>query len=77
MDKDLYALPPEELASVPTVCASLQEAIDALDADRDFLKAGDVFNDDQIDGYIELKQEEATRLAQSPHPVEYDMYYSA
>ena len=77
MDKDLYALPPEELAGVPTVCASLQEAIDSLDVDRDFLKAGDVFNDDQIDAYIALKQEEATRLALAPSPVEYDMYYSA
>ena len=58
MDKNLYDLPPEELKDVPTVCGSLREALDALDADRDFLKKGDVFNDDQIDGYIELKWEE-------------------
>ena len=77
MDKDLYALPPEELEGVPTVAASLREALEALDTDRDFLKAGGVFTDDQIDAYIELKMEEVTRLELSPHPVEFDMYYSA
>jgi len=77
MDKDLYALPPEELAGVPTVAGSLDEALAALDADREFLKQGDVFSDDQIDAYIELKQEEVDRLALTPHPVEFDMYYSA
>ncbi len=76
MDKDLYDLPPEEEKAIPTVCFSLQEAIDALDADRDFLKAGEVFSDDLLDGYIELKQEEITRLQQATHPVEFDMYYS-
>ena len=76
MDKNLYDLPPEELAGVPTVCSSLKEAVDALDADRDFLKKGDVFSDEQIDGYIELKQEEITRFMQTPHPVEFQMYYS-
>ena len=76
MDKDLYALPPEELEGVPTVAASLREAVEALDADRDFLKRGDVFNDDQIDGYIDLKMEEVERLELTPHPVEFDMYYS-
>ena len=77
MDKDLYALPPEELAGVPTVAASLREALDALAADRDFLKQGDVFTDDQIDAYIELKMEEVEKLDLTPHPVEFDMYYSA
>jgi glutamine synthetase len=76
MDKDLYDLPPEELADVPTVSSSLGQALDALDADRDFLKRGDVMNDDQIDGYIELKREEVQRLDMTPHPVEFDMYYS-
>jgi len=77
MDKDLYDLPPEELEGVPTVCSSLSEALDSLHADRDFLKKGDVFTDDQIDGYIALKQEEVTRFLQAPHPVEFEMYYSA
>jgi len=76
MDKDLYDLPPEELKDVPTVCGSLREALDALDADRDFLKKGGVFSDDQIDAYVELKWEEVTRYEQTPHPVEFDMYYS-
>ena len=76
MDKDLYDLPPEEEASIPHVCHSLDQALDELDANRDFLKAGDVFNDDAIDGYIELKREEVTRLRAATHPVEFDMYYS-
>ena len=76
MDKDLYDLPPEELADVPTVCGSLREALEALDADRDFLKKGGVFTDDLIDGYIELKWEEVYRFEHTPHPVEFDMYYS-
>jgi len=77
MDKDLYELPPEELEGIPTVCASLREAVAALDKDRDFLKAGGVFDDDQIDSYIELKMEEVIRLEHTPHPVEFEMYYSA
>ncbi len=76
MDKDLYDLPPEELADVPTVASSLGEALDALDADREFLKRGDVMSDDQIDAYIELKREEVQRLDMTPHPAEFDMYYS-
>ncbi|MEM9015306.1 MAG: type I glutamate--ammonia ligase [Pseudomonadota bacterium] len=76
MDKDLYDLPPEELKDIPTVCASLREALDSLDRDRAFLKKGNVFNDDQIDAYIELKMEEVTRFETTPHPVEFDMYYS-
>ncbi|MEO0347537.1 MAG: glutamine synthetase, partial [Pseudomonadota bacterium] len=75
-DKDLYDLPPEEEAELKTVCFSLDQAIDALEADREFLKAGDVFSDDLIDGYIELKTEEVQRLRQATHPVEFDMYYS-
>jgi len=76
MDKDLYDLPPAELAEIPTVCGSLREALAALDADRDYLKAGGVFDDDQIDAYIELKNEENIRYEHTPHPVEFDMYYS-
>ncbi len=76
MDKDLYDLPPEELQDVPTVCGSLREACDSLDADRDFLKKGNVFTDDQINAYLELKWEEVIRFEHTPHPVEFDMYYS-
>lgn len=76
MDKDLYDLPAEELASIPTVCSSLREALDSLDKDREYLKAGGVFDDDQIDAYIALKREENLRYEQTPHPVEFDMYYS-
>ncbi|MGH1352569.1 MAG: type I glutamate--ammonia ligase [Methyloligellaceae bacterium] len=76
MDKDLYELPPEELAGVPTVCASLREALESLKSDNEFLKAGGVFSQDQIDAYIELKEEENERYEQTPHPVEFDMYYS-
>ena len=76
MDKDLYDLPPEELEGVPTVAHSLEMALDALDNDRDFLKKGDAFTDDMIDGYIDLKMEEVERLNTTPHPVEFDMYYS-
>lgn len=77
MDKDLYDLPPEELAGVPTVCGSLREAVQALDADRDFLKKGDVFTDDAIDGYMDLKWEEIYNFEHTPHPVEFMMYYSS
>ncbi|MXW49156.1 MAG: glutamine synthetase, partial [Gammaproteobacteria bacterium] len=75
-DKDLYDLPPEELEGVPTVASSLEQALAALDADRDFLRAGDVFTDSMIDGYMELKQEEVDYLNATTHPVEFDMYYS-
>jgi len=75
-DKDLYDLPAEEAAEIPTVCHSLDQALEALDADRDFLTAGGVFTDDAIDGYIALKMEEVTRLRMTTHPVEFDMYYS-
>lgn len=77
MDKDLYDLPPEELAGVPTVCGSLREALESLDADREFLKKGDVFTDDAIDAYLELKWEEVYNFEHTPHPVEFMMYYSA
>ena len=76
MDKDLYDLPAEELAQIPTVCGSLREALDSLNADRAFLTEGNVFTDDQIDAYIELKMEEVITLEHAPHPVEFQMYYS-
>ena len=77
MDKNLYDLPPEELKEVPTVCGSLRQALEALDADREFLKKGDVFSDDLIDGYIALKWEEVYNFEHTPHPVEFQMYYSS
>ncbi len=77
MDKDLYDLPPEEARDLPTVCHGLDQALDALDSDREFLKAGDVFSDDLIDGYLELKMVEVTRLRMATHPVEFDMYYKS
>jgi glutamine synthetase len=76
MDKDLYDLPPEEEAEIPKVAFSLDEALAALDADREFLTRGGVFTDDMIDGYIDLKMEEVTRLRMETHPAEFDMYYS-
>ncbi len=76
MDKDLYALPPEELKDVPTVCGSLRQALEHLDRDRAFLKKGGVFNDDFIDSWIELKMGEVHAFEHTPHPIEFKMYYS-
>ncbi len=76
MDKDLYDLPPAELKEIPTVSASLREALENLDRDRGFLKAGGVFTDDFIDAFIEVKMQEVIRFEHTPHPVEFDMYYS-
>ena len=76
MDKDLYDLPPEEEKLIPQVAVSFDEALKALDEDREFLTRGGVFTDDAINGYIDLKMEEVTRLRMSTHPVEFDMYYS-
>ncbi|MFN4166257.1 MAG: glutamine synthetase, partial [Ferrovibrio sp.] len=76
MDKNLYDLPPEELSKVPQVCGSLREALESLDKDRAFLKAGGVFNDDFIDAYMELKWEEVYAFEHTPHPIEFSMYYS-
>ena len=76
IEADFYELSESELKGIPTVCASLQEAIDALDKDRGFLKQGDVFTDDMIDGYIELKKEEIQKVNNTPHPVEFELYYS-
>jgi glutamine synthetase len=76
MDKDLYDLPPEEEKAIPQVCHALDQALDALDNDRKFLKAGGVFTDDVIDSYIALKMNEVTRIRMTTHPIEFDMYYS-
>lgn len=76
MDKNLYDLPPEELKDIPTVAASLREALASLDADREFLKKGDVFTDDQIDAYITLKMDEVYALEHTPHPIEFLNTYS-
>ncbi|ADE13735.1 glutamine synthetase, type I [Nitrosococcus halophilus Nc 4] len=76
MDKNLYDLPPEEMKEIPTVCFSLEQALEALDRDRDFLKGGGVFTDDAIDAYIALKMDDVTRLRMTTHPIEFDMYYS-
>ena len=77
MDKNLYDLPPAELAQVPTVCASLREALESLEADMDFLLKGDVFTKDQIESYMEIKYQDVARWEMTPSPVEYDMYYSS
>ena len=76
LEKDLYDLTIEEESEIPTVCSSLEQALEALDQDRDFLTAGGVFSDDMIDGYIELKMDEVNRFRMTTHPVELDMYYS-
>ncbi|PWB49279.1 MAG: glutamine synthetase [Nitrosomonadales bacterium] len=76
MDKNLYDLPPEEEKLIPTVCSSLDQALDYLDKDREFLTRGGVFSNDWIDAFITLKMEEVTRFRMTTHPVEFDMYYS-
>lgn len=76
MDKNLYDLPPEVEKNIPSVCFSLDQALDALNKDREFLLMGGVFTNDVIDAYIDLKMEEVTRLRMTTHPVEFDMYYS-
>ena len=76
MDEDLYDLPPKRLKRIPTVSASLREALECLQKDNKFLQEGGVFDQDQIDAYVELKMEEVIRFEHTPHPVEFDMYYS-
>ncbi len=76
MDKDLYDLPPEEEKKIPQVAFSLEQALNEMSKDRDFLKAGDVFTDDLIDSYIELKMQDVTRVRMTTHPVEFELYYS-
>ncbi|MBA2411737.1 MAG: type I glutamate--ammonia ligase [Pseudomonadota bacterium] len=76
-DKNLYDLPPEEDAKIPTVCSSLEQALEYLDNDREFLTRGGVFSNDLIDAYIALKMDEVTRFRMTTHPLEFDMYYSS
>lgn len=75
-DKDLYDLPPEEGKAIPTVASTLDQALDALDADRAFLTTGGVFSEDTIDAYIDLKRGEIEKLNMTTHPIEFEMYYS-
>ena len=77
VDQDLYAMPENEVKNIPTVCGSLREAMENLDRDRKFLTQGNVFTDDQIDAYIALKFEEIYKLEHTPHPMEFEMYYSS
>ncbi|MEE8464516.1 MAG: glutamine synthetase, partial [Gammaproteobacteria bacterium] len=76
MDKNLYDLTTEEESNIGEVCYSLDQALEALDQDREFLKGGGVFSDDLIDAYIELKSEDVTQLRMTTHPVEFELYYS-
>jgi len=74
--KNLYDLPPEEDSQIPTVCASLEEALGALNKDREFLTKGGVFSNEWIDAYIDLKMEEVNKIRMTTHPVEFELYYS-
>jgi glutamine synthetase len=76
MDRNLYDLPPEEIEELPTVCRTLEEALDTLDQDRGFLTEAEVFTDDLIDAHIALKRAEIDAVERVPHPVEYQLYYS-
>lgn len=76
MDKNLYNLPEEELANVPSVCRSLREALEALESDNEFLQKGGVFTSDALQSYIALKLDEVERYEAMVHPIEYMMYYS-
>ena len=75
-DKDLYTLSENEVKKISTVCGSLREAMQSLDQDRKFLTQGGVFTDDQIDAYIDLKFQEIYKFEHTPHPIEFEMYYS-
>lgn len=77
IDKNLYDLPPEEAKEIPTVAGSLEEALNALDNDREFLTRGGVFTDDALDAYLELLRTDVQRVRMAPHPLEFEMYYSA
>ncbi|MDA5132472.1 type I glutamate--ammonia ligase [Psychrobacter sp. ANT_H3] len=75
-DKNLYDLPPEEEALIPTVAENLEVALQALKEDHEFLLKGDVFTKEMLEAYIALKQEEVQRVNITVHPVEFDLYYS-
>ena len=76
VEVDLYELSRAEEKSIPHVAASLRQALEALDSDRDFLKAGGVFSDNAIDSYIELLSEDVDAMQLVTHPLEFEMYYS-
>lgn len=76
MDKNLYDLPPEELQNIPAVASSLEEALNALEHDHEFLTKGNVFTQAFIDAFITIKRKEVERLNMTPHPVEFEMYYA-
>ena len=77
MEKNLFDTSQNDLSDDDLLCTSLLDALRELDKGRDFLKKGDVFTDEQIDGYIKLKTDELHQVAQAPHPVEFDLYYSS
>jgi len=76
MERNLYEMSSDEIRDLPTVCGSLREACRALNRGRDFLKKGNVFTDDMIDGYLHLKREELHAFETTTHPLEFEMYYS-
>ena len=76
MDKNLYDLPPEELKEIPAVCSSLEQALDSLEADYEFLTKGGVFTKDFIDAFVAMKRKDVERVNMTPHPVEYELYYA-
>jgi glutamine synthetase len=76
MDKNLYDLPPEEASQIPQVCGSLEEALNSLQADHEYLLKGNVFTKDLIDAYIALKKQDVDRIRMAPHPLEFELYYS-
>jgi glutamine synthetase len=77
MDKNIYDLPPEELAGIPSTCASLEEALNELEADKDWLTAGDVFSEEMIEAYIDYKRvDEVEPLKLRPNPYEFYLYYN-
>lgn len=76
VDDNLYDLPPEKVKKLPSLCSSLEQALDSLEQDYHFLLEGEVFSKDLIDAYIGVKREEVVRLSMTTHPVEFDLYYS-
>ena len=75
-DKNLYDLPPEEASQIPQVCGSLEEALNSLAADHEYLLKGNVFSKDLIEAYIDLKKQDVDRIRMAPHPLEFELYYS-
>ena len=76
VDQNLYDLPPEKVKTFPSLCSSLEQALDSLEKDQAFLLEGGVFTKELIESYIAIKREEVTRLNMTTHPIEFDLYYS-